>query len=223
MEWLNYRNNHDLAFLPSSKADATANVAATAADVPAVSVSLGNRPSESDASTAHLGRAAQMTSSMAANDCPDPAPAAAYEPAASAAGGGATASTSAVTSVPTALVPAAAAPSASASICVEEISLLDSDEEDGVVTTRTIAAPAVSAAVTLIASDSDGSDNDDQEGDDGDVVVKGASASDYPHARCNCTLRRFHTGTFRTPETDMQNATTCKNWCGSMLHRSTIL
>ena len=214
VDWFSYRNNHDLAFLPSPKADDTANLAATAAHVPAVSVSLGTRPSESEA-TAQLGRAAQMMSSMAASDSRVGVPAAACEPAAAA-------STSAVTSVPTAVVPAAAAPSESASFCVEEISLLDSDEEDGVVTTRTIAAPAVSAAVTLVASDSDCSD-DDHEGDDGDVLVKGASASDYPHARCNCTLRRFHTGKFRSPATDKQNATTCRNWCGSTLHLSSIL
>lgn len=110
---------------------------------------------------------------------------------------------------------AASAPT-SASICVEEISLLDSDEEDGVITTRTIEAPAGTTAVTLIASASDESDDDAQGGDADDVVVKGASASDYPHARCNCTLRRFFADLSRTPATDKQNGTTCKNWCVSI-------
>jgi hypothetical protein len=232
VEWLSYRNNHDLAFLPHVsqplRATTSARLATVAADVPAVSASLGTRRIESGAMvqfgqhTVQLERAPEVTSSMTAGDCPAAAPAvpalvAACEPAAPAA------SASAVASVPAAAAPAVAASSASASICIEEISLLDSDEEEGVVTTRTVAAPSASTAVTLIGSDSDGSGHDDQEGEEGEVVVKGASASDYPHARCNCTLRRFHSDTIRTPATDKQNATTCKNWCGSNATASILL
>ena len=206
VEWVSYSNNHDLAFLQEC---ASTRLATVAADVAAVSASLGTGSVESGPM---VEPEREVTSSITAGDCPAAAPAV---PTPVAACGPLDECELAVTSGPAAATPAVAASPASSSICVEEISLLDSDEEDGVVTTRTIAVPAASTAVTLIASDSDASDNDDQEGEDGDVVVKGASASDYPHARCNCTLRRFHVGTSRTPATDKQNATTCKNWCDS--------
>jgi pyruvate/2-oxoglutarate dehydrogenase complex dihydrolipoamide acyltransferase (E2) component len=200
VEWLTYSGNHDLAFLPMQ---------APAATQPAPTHAAAVLPSQSAAASGAASAAASPQAGQKDARSMD------VDTTVAEGGGEGTEDdedeqNEEEEEEQSAAAAAPAAASASTSIYVEEISLLDSDEEDGVVTTRTIEGPAAAAAVTLIASDSDGSD-DEEQGAEG-VVVKGASASDYPHARCNCTLRRFHVDRCRTVPTDKQNATTCKNW-----------